>query len=206
MANPSNWHQPPPLPNLVRRPQGYMPLNHAGLDLANLAAWHQTRIGDMGMLAAPPEGAVTQPLGMPANPTATSKRVWLDEPPGAIPFDEQSSAVLTGVGGQTTVVLTMQVPAGFDGIIKWISNNLTGGAVFTPGEVVWGININDRPYRNFGTITMEKGTIFQGRQISPIRLFANNVLTYTVTEQVPGLTGQTVVSATGYFYPSKGVS
>lgn len=202
----NNWRQPPPLPNLVNMPRGYMPLNPAGLELANLAAWHQTRIGDMGMLAAPPEGAITQPLGMPANPTATSKRVWLDEPPGAVPFDEQGSATLSGVAGTIVPVLTITVPAGFDGVVKWISNNLTGGATFVLGEVVWGININGRPYRNFGTIAMEKGTIFQGRQISPIRLFANNVLTYTVTEQVPGLTGQTVVSATGYYYPSKGVS
>lgn len=205
MAN-NNWQQPPPLPNLVRMPKGYMPLNSAGMELANLAAWHQTRIGDMGYLAAPPEGAVTQPLGMPANPAATSKRVWLDEPPGSVPFDEQQVATLSGVAGVTTPVLTLTVPAGFDGVVKWISNNLTGGAVFAPGEVVWGININGRPYRNFGTIAMEKGTIFQGRQISPIRLFANNILTYTVTEQVPGLAGQTVVSATGYYYPSKGVS
>lgn len=202
----NNWHQPPPLPYIVREPKGYMPLNPTGRDLANLAAWHQMRIGDMGYLAAPPEGAVTQPIGMPANPAATSRRVWLDEPPGAVPFDEQGTAALTGIPGTQTTVLQVTVPAGFDGVIKWISNNIVPPDVFVFGTVTWGIFINGRPYRNFGTIVQEKGTIAQGREISPIRLFANQVLTYVVTEVIGGLTGMTAVSVTGYYYPSKGVS
>ena len=203
--DPSTYHQPPPLPNIAKTPQGYRPLNAAGLDLANLAAWHMARIGQMGYLAAPPEGAVTQPIGMPSNPAATQRRVWLDEPPGAVPFDEQASLDFTGIAGTTSTVLTVTVPAGFDGVIKWISNNVIPGP-FVPGDVTWSIFIDNRPVRNFGTITQEKGTVFQGRQISPLRLFANDILTYDVTEVLGGLTGMTVVSVTGYYYPSKGVS
>lgn len=203
MAN--NYHNPPPLPNIANIPQGYMPLNAAGRDLVNLAAWHQQRIGQMGYLAAPPEGSMAQPLGMPANPAATSKRVWLDEPPGSIPFDEQATAPLSGIAGTTTTVLTLVVPAGFDGVIKWLSNNVEN-AVFVPGTLTWSIAINNRPLRNFGTIVQEKGTIAQGRRISPIRLFSANVVTYSVTEVLGGLAGSTVVSLTGYYYPSKGVS
>lgn len=193
------------LPNLVNIPAGYAPLNSAGMELANLAAWHQQRIGNMGLLAAPPEGAVTQPLGMPANPAATSRRVWLDEPPGSVPFDEQASLALTGTVQPEVTVLTLNVPLGFDGIIRWISNNITGGP-FTPGNDTWSLKINGRPYRNFGTITQEKGTVAQGREISPIRLFAGDVVTFTFTEGVAGQSGMTVVSLTGYFYPSKGIS
>lgn len=182
-----------------------MPLNSQGIALANLAAWHQTRLGDMGYLAAPPEGSTSLPLGMPSNPAATSRRVWLDEPPGAIPFNEQGTADLTGVAGTITTVLTVQVPAGFDGVIKWLANNLVG-IPFVFGQVVWSLAINGRPIRNFGTITMENGTVAQGRQISPIRLFANNTLTFSIVEEVGGLAGMTAVSVTGYYYPSKGVS
>jgi hypothetical protein len=205
MANGSNYHQPPPLQNILNMPQGYMPLNPEGIDLANLAAWHMARIGQMGYLAAPPEGSLALPIGLPANPAATSKRVWLDEPPGSVPFDEQASAALTGIAGTTQTVLSFKVPAGFDGVIKWISNNIIDG-VFIEGTITWGIFINDRPVRNFGIITEEKGTIAQGRIISPIRIFANNVITYEITEVLGGQTGRTVVSATGYYYPSKGVS
>lgn len=196
---------PPTLPNLVNIPQGYAPLNPIGMDLANLAAWHQQRIGQMGLLAVPPEGALSQPIGMPANPASTSRRVWLDEPPGSVPFDEQASLPLTGAPAVEVAVLTVVVPAGFDGVIKWISNNILPEGTFVPGSVTWSIRVNGRPYRNFGIITQEKGTIAQGREISPIRIFAGDIVTYDITE-VTGMGGSTVVSLTGYYYPSKGIS
>lgn len=195
------------LPNLITISKGYAPLNVAGMALANLAAWHQQRIGDMGLLAAPPEGATTQPLGMPANPVATSQRVWVNEPPGSIPFDPQEALTLTGSVQPELIVLLMDVPAGFDGIIRWISNNLvlTAGT-FNPGDFTWSIKINGRPVRNFCPITTEKGTIAQGRQISPIRIFAGDTVTYNFTEATAGHAGTTVCSITGYFFPSKGIS
>ena len=159
----------------------------------------------MGYLAAPPEGATTLPLGMPANPAWTSRRVWLDEPPGSIPFDEQDEIPLTGQADTRSTILTLVVPAGYDGIIRWISNVITPGP-FVQGTLTWSIQINNRPIRNFGTITQEKGTIAQGREISPIRIFTQQIVTYEVIEVVGGLTGDTVVSLTGYYYPSKGIS
>ena len=194
------------LPILVQVPKGYAPLNEAGLQLANLAAWHQQRIGQMGLLAIPPEGATGQPLGMPANPAATFRRVWLEEPPGSVPFDEQASYALTGAVAPEVTVLRMQVPLGFDGVIKWISNNVLPAGSLTPGALTWSIEVNGRPYRNFAVITQEKGTIAQGREVSPIRIFAGDVVTYAVTEVTGGQTGSTVVSLTGYFFPSKGIS
>lgn len=193
------------LPNLVSIPKGYAPLNSAGMELANLAAWHAQRLGQMGYLAQTAESNVlTVPLGNPANPATTSRRVWLEEPPGSIPFDEQASSPLTGTVQPEVVVLTMVVPQGFDGVIKWISNNVVG--TFAPGSLIWSIKVDGRPYRNFAVITQEKGTIAQGRQISPIRVFAGDIITYTVTEVLGGSSGQTVVSLTGYYYPSKGIS
>ena len=71
------------LPNLISIPPGYAVPNEIGIDLANLAAWHFERLGQMGYLAAPPEGSLSQPLGMPANPAATSRRVCLVIPRSA---------------------------------------------------------------------------------------------------------------------------
>jgi hypothetical protein len=196
---------PQALPNLVNIPQGYAPLNPVAMELANLAAWHQQRIGAMGLLAIPPEGALSQPIGMPANPAATSRRVWVEEPPGSVPFDEQAALPLTGAPAPEVAVLTVVVPAGFDGVIKWISNNILPEGSFIQGAVTWAIRINGRPVRNFGIITQEKGTVSQGREISPIRIFAGDIVTYDVIE-VLGQTGTTVVSLTGYYFPSKGIS
>jgi hypothetical protein len=196
------------LPNLVVIPKGYAALNAEGLALANLAAWHLQRIGNTGLLAAPPEGTSGQPLGSVPNPASTQRRVWLDEPPGSIPFDEQNTIAIPVTPGADVPVLVMTVPHGYDGIIRWISNNVIGETpAFASGNLVWKININGRPVRNFGSISQQKGTVYQGREISPIRVFSGDVVVYTV-QLTTGttLSGQTVCSLTGYYYPSKGVS
>jgi hypothetical protein len=107
-----------------------------------------------------------------------------------------------------TPIFMFTVPKGFDGVIKWISNVVLNPSIpFVPGELIWRILINGRPARNFGNIINEKGTIAQGREISPLHIFSGDIVSYTV-QQVLGsaLTGQTAASATGYFYPSKGIS
>jgi len=195
------------LPNLITVPKQYAPLNADGLGLANLAAWHMQRIGNTGMLAAPPEGTSLLPLGSIPNPAATQRRVWLDEPPGSIPFDEQNTIPIPLTPGVDVPVLTMVVPQGYDGVIKWISNNVNHEVPpFDAGELIWKIIINGRPVRNFGNILQQKGTIAQGREISPIRVFSGDVVVYTV--QTAGIIGfgETICSLTGYFYPSKGIS
>jgi hypothetical protein len=197
------------LPNLVVVPKGYAPLNADGLALANLAAWHMQRIGNTGMLAAPPEGVSLQPLGTMPNPASTQRRVWLDEPPGSVPFDEQNTASIPLAGGVDKAVVTMVVPQGYDGVIKWISNNVDHSVPpFNAGDIVWKIMINGRPVRNFGNILQEKGSIAQGREISPIRIFSGDVVTYTVAQSAANTVtgGDTVCSLSGYYYPSKGIS
>jgi len=198
------------LPNLVAIPKGYAPLNSDGMQLANLAAWHLQRIHNSGFLAASPEPASSQPIGSLPNPAATQRRVWLDEPPGSVPFDEQGTIPipLPTLQGVDTPVVTMVVPQGYDGVIKWISNNVNSqNPPFVSGEMIWKILVNKRPVRNFGNILQEKGTVYQGREISPIRVFSGDVVTYTA-QQVIGsaLTGETTCSLTGYYYPSKGIS
>lgn len=196
------------LPNLISTPPGYAVPNQTAADLGNLAAWHFERLGQMGYLAAPPEGSLSQPLGMPSNPAAVSRRVWKEEPPGSVPFDEQSNLTLPAPTlGVDVPVLTFTVPFGFDGVIKWISNNLLPEGTFTPGALTWKILINRRSVRNFQAITNEKGTVFQGREVSPIRIFSGDIVQYTVNQPTGStLTGTVVVSATGYYFPSKGIS
>lgn len=197
---------PSGLPNLINIPKGYGALNEYGLSLANLAAWHLHLIGKSGILATAPENFSIQPLGSQSNPVMASFKQWKTEPSGSIPFDEQNSLAFTGTASAAFVpVLRMVVPHGFDGVIKWISNNVAGGA-FVQGSLVWQILVNGRPVRNFANITQEKGTIAQGREVSPIRLFSGDIVQYVVQEVIGGLTGSTVVSLSGYYYPSKGIS
>lgn len=197
------------LPNLVLIPKGQPPLNAAGMALANLALWQYDRIAQTGMLAAAPEGPTSLPLGMPANPAATQRRVWLDEPPGSVPFDEKGAITLppAPTPGVDIVVVQFVVPTGYDGVINYISNNAALGTDQEgSGDLVWRILINDRPVRNFGNITFQNGTIAQGRIVSPIRIFTGQTVTYTVQYAAGIVTGQVICSLSGYFYPSKGIS
>jgi hypothetical protein len=197
------------LPNLVDIPKGYQPLNSAGMDLANLAMWHWERIGNTGMLAAPPEGAANLPMGMPANPVATSQRVWVNEPPGSVPFHEKGAINIAGAPtpGINQTVLMFRVPDGFDGVIKYISNNISDpGFVEGSGDLIWMITINGRPVRNFGNIVFQNGTTAQGLIVSPIRVFSGQTVAFTVQYAAGAIAGQAICSLSGYYYPSKGIS
>lgn len=202
------------LPNLVVIPQGYAPLNAEGMALANLAAWHLQRIGNSGILAAIPEPGSASPPGSAANPLGTFKRPWIEEPPGSVPFDEQGTIPLADVPapGVDVPVLVMTVPQGYDGVIKWISNNVLVTTGLNPPPIPgfdlrWKILINGRALRNFGNMMFQKGTPAQGRQISPIRIFSGDIITFTVEQRSGNLMGNdTLCSLSGYFYPAKGVS
>lgn len=197
------------LPNLISIPRGYAPLNAEGMALANLAAWHQLNIGHTGILAAYPESSSTQPMGSAANPVVASQRPWIQEPTGSIPFDEQGVVAAPGAPqpGVSIPVVSFQCPQGYDGVINWISNNVTDPAYIDgSGDLIWAILINGRPVRNFGMITVQKGTLAQGREISPIRLFSGDIVSYTVQFAAGAVTGQVICSLSGYFYPSRGIS
>jgi hypothetical protein len=184
------------------------PLNSEAMQLANLAAWHLQRIGNTGVLAAPPEPASSQAIGSIPNPAAVQGRVWIDEPPGSVSFDKQGTLALPlPLTGLDVPILTFVVPQGLDGVIKWISMNVINNPTpFVPGTLIWRILINNRPVPNYDNIINEKGTIAQGRVISPIRIFATDTITITVQATATPVTGQTVASATGYYFPAKGVS
>lgn len=141
------------------------------------------------------------------NENVVVKRPWIDEPSGSNPFDEQYGIDLPAVG-ISAIVLSYLVPDGYDGVIKYISNNVNfGGFVQFSGDIVWRLLINKRPVRNFSNVLATKGTIEQGRAISPLRIYSGNLVEWEVTHVANGvLAGQVICSFTGYIYPAKGVS
>lgn len=170
-----------------------MPNTNSLFDLANM---HLDLIGYRGMLAQANQGDV------PGN-TVIIKRPWIDEPEGSVPFDEQNGIALPALPGDT-VVMTFIVPNGYDGVIKWISNNFLGGG-FVPfsGDIVWRIFADQKPVRNFQAIQSEKGTQFIPRSISPIRIYSGQTITYTVNHVANvALAGQVICSMVGYIYPA----
>lgn len=141
------------------------------------------------------------------NPTTYfPKRPWIDEPDGSVPFDQQNGIAL-GVIGTSLVVLDMIVPTGLDGVIKFISNNVAFPFNEFSGDLQWQILRNNAAIRNFDNILNQKGTIAQGRPVSPIRIYSGDRIQYIVNHLANvALNGQVICSLNGYFYPSQGLS
>ncbi len=143
------------------------------------------------------------------NPSAPTyvKRPWIDEPPGAQPFDLQNGIPIPAVGGHATV-LRLTVFEGSDGVIKYISNNVAQcGFTQFSGDLIWGILINGRAVQSFANILNEKGTIEIPRPISPLRIYSRDIVEYVIFHQAnAGIVGETICCFNGYLYPSKGVS
>lgn len=169
-------------------------------DLAELAALHGTLLGGLNA------GAGQNSIGSnQSSPVVTTGRPWVNPPEGYFPYDFRTKIALPAVG-TTVVVLSMQVPEGYDGVINGYSWNFTGGGfVEASGDIIVRILRNDAPIRNFDNITAEAGTIQIPRPISPIRIYSTQIIEITVTHAANALlAGDIVGCLSGYFYPSMG--
>ncbi len=165
--------------------------------LQELSAMYYNTLGVNSFLASKADSLAS--LG-----TQVTLKPWIDEPEGSVPFDEQNGIALPLIGAGDTVVLTFVVPIGYDGVIKWLSNNfLGGGFVGFSGDIVWRLFADNKTIRNFSNIQAEKGTPGIPRQISPIRIYSGQTITYTVNHVANvALNGQVVCSLVGYIYPT----
>jgi hypothetical protein len=136
-------------------------------------------------------------------PTTVVTRPWLDSPEGSVPFDPQLAVALPAVAG-STVVVTLVVPDGYDGVINAYSWNFTGGGfVQGSGDIQVQILRNGAAVRNYDNILVEKGTIAAPRPISPLRVYSGQILTLVVNHIANALLNGNVVGCfSGYFYPS----
>ena len=142
------------------------------------------------------------------NPTPTyPKRPWIDEPSGSSPFDAQGAFGLSGAVPQTGVVLTLNVPVGQDGVIKFLSCNTVFPFNDFSGDLQWQLLQNGRAVRNFDNILAQKGTIQIPRPISPLRIYSGDIITWVINHLANGaLNGNVVCTLNGYFYPSQGLA
>lgn len=134
---------------------------------------------------------------------------WLYEPEGSVSYDDQNGIALpAGMPSGFTLVESFIVPQGYDGVIKRISCNFGGGGFEQfSGDIIWQLRINGKPVRNYNNIRAEKGTIYIPKEISPIRLYSNDLVEWYVNHIANvGLSGQIITSLSGYLYPSRGVS
>lgn len=137
-------------------------------------------------------------------PTYTVKRPWLDMPEGGVPFDPQESVTIDTTIPSQTVIVTLVVPDGYDGVINAYSWNFTGGGfVNGDGSLQAQILNNGAAVRNYDNILTEKGTPAIPRPISPLRIYSGRTYKLVVNHLGnPLLNGNGIGGFSGYFYPS----
>ncbi len=177
-------------------------MDQTTINLAELALLHFQKLVTSGLLTSGDQGNPQAP-NIPTIDIIT--RPWIEPPEGSIPFDQQDGIILPALAGDT-VVATLVVPDGYDGVINSINCNYTGGGfVQFSGDIVWKIFRNGASVRNFDSIRNEKGSIVDPRRISPIRVYSGQVILFTVNHVANGaLAGNVVCGFGGWFYPSKG--
>lgn len=139
-------------------------------------------------------------------PRESDRPPWIEPPAGAEPF-EFVAAIPTPAAGVTAVVLQFGVPYGYDGVIRRVSHNYTGGGfVQGSGDLVWRLFRDGAAVRNFESLTIEFGSIQTPRPIDAIRIFSGQVITYEVEHSassgLPVAGTQIVCALGGYFYPT----
>jgi len=165
-----------------------------GLD--ELAQLHQSTLANK-------EG-IASGTSDPDNRRTLVRKPWLDAPDGSIPFDPELAIALPAIGANQ-VVVSHEVPEGYDGVINAYSWNFTNGNfVDGDGSIVAQMLRNGTPIRNYNNITVQKGCIQIPRPIAPLRIFSKQVISIVIFNVSSILSGNIIASLVGYDYPSKG--
>lgn len=159
-------------------------------------------------LGTPPMGNYIP--GSLRSPMQIQERPWVTRPASGESFDPAQTVALPAVGA-TATILQFTVPSGRSGVIKKIANgygggNWNGGGGWNNGDqnLVWQIQINGVPYKNYDNITVSMGTPQQPREIGGIRLRENDVVSIVVTNVgVVAAAGPVMGSLGGWFYPTE---
>lgn len=131
---------------------------------------------------------------------------YIVPPPGFFGFDQPGIIPTPAANGVETDVINIQVPLGYDGVIKKLSNQYTGGGfVEGNGDLTWRVYRNSLAVRNYDNIQVQLGTMQNPRDIAGIRVFSGQVIRVTVTHAVGSglaVAGTNIICfISGWFYP-----
>lgn len=125
--------------------------------------------------------------------------------PGYQSFDEQASIAIPANPSGFVVVLAINVPDGFNGVITKYSCNFTGGGFIDgSGDLVWQILNNGKPIQNYDSILTERGDPNLPRDVSAINIYSSQVIQFVVNHAANPLlaSGYIICTLSGFYYPS----
>lgn len=170
-----------------------------------LAYIYETHSRGMAILARKAYESDTTQGGIGAGYLAATDQPWVTPPEGFIPFVPVGVIALPGVG-VTANILSYMIPVGYDGVITLHNHNFDGiGFTEGSGDIIWRLNIDGRPVKNFSNMTSQYGSQLVQRQIpGGIRVFSGQTITYTVTHaNNAGLAANIFAGISGYYYPRR---
>jgi hypothetical protein len=128
--------------------------------------------------------------------------IGLFKPDDGFSFDYVNYIALPAVG-VSAAIINFTVPAGQNGVIKKVANNVIG-AGFTDGDgsILWRIQIDDAFVRNYFAIGGSLGNPANPPEISGIQLMEQQVVQLIVSNiSFAGGGGKSGGRLSGYFYP-----
>lgn len=159
----------------------------------------QKRLANLpiGSFAAAPSA------GAPSNMNAP----WVFPPEGFQGFDPVSAIPTPAIGSGDTVVLSFRVPFGWDGVIKGLIHQYSGGGYPEgSGGLIWRLLIDGRPVRNYENMLVEFGSSQQPRPIGGVRIYQSQLVTYVVNAAggggwLPSQQTTIICGVSGWIYP-----
>lgn len=142
---------------------------------------------------APPSGSIYAPLSP-----------FVFPPDDAEPFDPLPYVAL-GAQGTTTVVVSLPVPEGRDGVIE-LFGNAVFGAGWTEGsaDLIWQIRRDAQPERNYENIRSSLGNPSNPVKLG-LRIYSGNLIeVVAINAAAPaGIIGNPIIGARlhGWFFP-----
>jgi hypothetical protein len=133
---------------------------------------------------------------------------WVKMPGQGKRFSPIGSLALASITpGVDTLVTSLTVPLGYDGVIFYIVQTYSGqGFQDGDGQITWRIKQNQRYVKNYGNTTVQLGSLNQGGPTSPnsqIILLSDQYVQYYVNVAVGNsLNGGRITCALwGYYWP-----
>lgn len=131
-----------------------------------------------------------------------SKPAYLEMPPEGLPLNALGWQAI-GNTGTTVAVVTIQVPGGMNGVIKWIGNSYLGPEfVEGTGNVIWQLWEDGNPMPDFDDILGSLGSPSSPSETAPIRIYESRTYQLVLINVSIANGGQLLGGRlSGWYYP-----
>lgn len=159
----------------------------------------------------------------PVGSTPYRARPWVEQPDGGRAFSPIGTMLVSDFTLDTeTIVLSIEIPFGYDGVINYAVANVlpspsaTSNFTEGSGQIIWRLTANDltdfgggaaRHLRDWGNVTVSRGSMTDPSPIpnGGLRVYSRNLVKFTATlsSTTPSLNpGATILtSIMGWIYP-----